>query len=94
MRICCHSWGAQAIDFSDTSYASLVLTLYLPTLTSVAQWFRHRPANRKVISWIPLGARAWLVSQGPSWGQAIGNPADGCFSCTLMFLFLPPLPSL
>ena len=57
-----------------------------PALAGVAQWTEHRPAKRRVTSWFPVRAHAWVVGQVASRGRARGNR---------MFLSLPfSLPSI
>ena len=66
-----------------------VLTHLIITLTGVAQWVEHGPANERVAFLTPnLGyAHAWVLHQVPCRGCTRGNR-------TLMFLSLSPPPSL
>ena len=59
-------------------------------------WTEHQPANWKVAVGFPVGTRAWVVGQVPTWGHQCRTQAIDVLLAhrCLSFFFLPPFPSL
>ena len=56
-------------------------------LAGIAQWIERGLQTKELLVQFPFKTHAWVVGQVPSGGHMRGNH-------TLMFLFLPPFPSL